>query len=325
MKYSLLLAFILGVFFTSCKIEDPKPGKIKTVVCTTSLLADATAQVVGDSVEVKYIMGPGVDPHEYVPTKKDRDLLLNADVILYHGLHLEAMFEETFESLKKQKKRVINVGNGFSKGSLLPWVETGCCAKDNKEESHSHDSNGHHNNSFDPHVWNDPMLWKDATIYIGAELGKIDSTLTDFFNTNATNYAKELDELDSWATTRVNEIPDSMRVMITAHDAFRYMERRYNIEVKGLQGISTAAEYGIKDMTDMVNLISSRGIKSVFVESSVSDKAVTSLIEGCAAKGHTLTNGGTLYSDALGNEGTEAGTYIGMYKSNINTIVNALK
>ncbi|HXA02076.1 MAG TPA: zinc ABC transporter substrate-binding protein, partial [Cytophagaceae bacterium] len=179
--------------------------------------------------------------------------------------------------------------------------------------------------SHDPHIWFNVRLWMEAVQEISVVLQKTDMVNAGLYKKNAATYLKKLDSLDKWTRSEIQSIPESGRILITAHDAFGYFGDAYGIEVKGLQGISTLSEFGLNDVTELVNLIVSRKIKAVFVESSVPKKSIEAVVEGCRNKGHDVIIGGTLYSDAMGPSGTFEGTYIGMVKANVNTIVKALR
>lgn len=273
------------------------------------MIADAVQSICGNWADVNALMGAGVDPHLYKASQGDTEKLSNADLIVYNGLHLEGKMEAVLKKLAARKK-VIPLGEYLSPTSLLP---TGNAAPSFEQAG-----------SIDPHIWMDLRLWKSA-------LEKLHSDLMLQFPEHkaeiATNFAKYAQRIDSTHTTMlelIKAIPPNQRLMITSHDAFRYFGRAYSIEVKGLQGISTVSELGLQDITQMVNLLSSRKINAVFVESSVSDKAIASVIEGCKAKGHQLKKGGTLFSDAPGNAGTPEATYCGMMLHNARTIAAAL-
>jgi manganese/zinc/iron transport system substrate-binding protein len=273
------------------------------------MIADAVQSICGNWADVNALMGAGVDPHLYKASQGDTEKLSNADLIVYNSLHLEGKMEAVLKKLAARKK-VIPLGEYLSPTSLLP---TGNAAPSFEQAG-----------SIDPHIWMDLRLWKSA-------LEKLHSDLMLQFPEHkaeiATNYAKYAQRIDSTHNTMlelIKAIPPNQRLMITSHDAFRYFGRAYSIEVKGLQGISTVSELGLQDITQMVNLLSSRKINAVFVESSVSDKAIASVIEGCEAKGHQLKKGGTLFSDAPGNAGTPEATYCGMMLHNARTIAAAL-
>lgn len=294
------------VAMQACQSNDPAESGNKRlqIVATTGMIGDAISIIVGDSADVNSLMGPGVDPHLYKPTQSDIEALRNADIIFYNGLHLEGKMGEILEKLGESKP-VIAFGEGIDKESLL--------------------ENPDFQGNYDPHIWFSVPNWSSAVKYAGEQMLVNDTANSQYYKANLDGHLAELATLDSWVNTQIQTIPDSQRVMITAHDAFGYFGQAYGVEVTGLQGLSTAAEYGLKDVTDMVDFIVSRGIKSVFVESSVSDKSLQAVIEGCQAKDHNVTIGGTLYSDAMGAEGTPEGTYVGMVRHNVTTIVEALR
>lgn len=284
----------------SGKANDDKP----LVVTTTGQIGDAVKQIAGDYVVVKSLMGPGVDPHLYKATQGDLQVLEDADIIFYNGLELEGKMSDIFEKMQKEKS-VVAIGEAVPKDRIL------------NDEAHPE--------LFDPHIWFDIEVWKIATHEITKALVEEFSSNKDQFLENETKFFDELDQLDEWTKKRISEIPEEQRVLVTAHDAFKYFGKSNGLEVRGLQGLSTEAEYGLKDIQNIVNFLVEQNIKAVFIESSVSDKAMNAVIEGAKEKGHTIKIGGELYSDAMGAEGTEEGTYIGMYTHNVNTIVDSLK
>lgn len=303
MKFSILI--VIGVLlFSACRLEDKKPGERLKIVCTTGMIGDAVENIVGDDADVYTIMGPGTDPHLYKPTPNIIEELENADIIIHNGLHLEGKMGDVFEKLENEKI-ILQVSDGISNDELLS----------------SFDGSTLH----DPHIWFDLTIWSKGIAYIGMELADIDSTKTDDWTQNTEQYTKKIDSMHVWVSRQIESIPENQRILITSHDAFRYFGKRYDVEVKGLQGISTVSEFGLKDVTNMVDYIVSNKIKSVFVESSVSEKSMKAVQEGCIEKGHQLKIGGTLYSDAMGPSGSSAGNYLGMIQHNVNEIVKALK
>ncbi len=278
-------------------------GKPK-IVCTTGMIADAVSQVAGELATVTALMGPGVDPHLYKATQGDLRELTQADFIFYNGLHLEGKMGEVLEKLGRQKP-VIAVGESLDESLLI--------------------NSSAYASAFDPHIWFDVSLWARIVDHIGIVLAEADPGHGETYLRNASNYRNRLEALHLEVTDDIASIPERQRVLITAHDAFEYFGQAYGIEVRGLQGISTVSEYGLKDVTDMVNFIVDRGIKAVFVESSVPRKSLEAVVEGCARRGHTVSIGGTLFSDAMGEAGSPEGTYPGMVQHNVKTIVEALK
>jgi len=302
----LIIVLVLSTSLFSCQYETPdKTAKEKlNIVTTTGMIGDAVKNIVGDSAEVISLMGPGVDPHLYKVTQSDIKKLLNADVIFYNGLHLEGKMGEVLDQMS-ERKPVFAIYKGLTEKQLRATSEF--------------------QGNYDPHIWFSVQLWTDVVKFIGKNLAEIDQVHASFYQANTTQHVEELTFLHSWTAEQINTIPENQRVLITAHDAFGYFGREYSMKVKGLQGLSTAAEYGLKDVIMLVDFIFENKIKAVFVESSVSDRSIKAVIEGCKDKGHNVIIGGTLYSDAMGAENMPEGTYIGMVKYNVTTIVEALK
>jgi manganese/zinc/iron transport system substrate-binding protein len=267
------------------------------------MIGDAVKNIVKGNYEVITLMGPGVDPHLYKATQGDLKSLNRADIIVYNGLHLEGKMGEIFEKLSN-RKHIIVASDAIPVERLI----------NNTEFQGAHD----------PHLWFDVQLWSDVVLHINNEITAFNPELKQELFENALPYYENLLSLDKKVKDQIAQLDSNKRVLITAHDAFGYFGRAYGFEVKGLQGISTVSEYGLKDVSNLVNFISEREIKAVFVESSVSDRSLKAVTEGCKAKGHDVKIGGTLFSDAMGEETTEEGTYIGMVKYNVKTIVGSL-
>jgi manganese/zinc/iron transport system substrate-binding protein len=269
---------------------------------TVGMVADIIREVGGDKAEVKNIIGSGIDPHVYNPTRGDVAILLKSDIIFYSGLLLEGQMSDVL--VKVSRKRPV-----YAVTELL------------KEDYLIHDARTDHH---DPHVWMDVQGWMKAVDVVADALTAFDPPNKDYYIKNAKQYRERLRQLDDYARQAITSIPDKQRVLVTAHDAFNYMSRAYGIEVLGIQGISTESEAGIKDINRIVDVLVTRRIPAVFVESSVSDKNVKALIEGAASRGHRVRIGGELFSDAMGPPGTYEGTYIGMIDHNITIIAGAL-
>ena len=307
-KHINLFILLWVMALAGCKNNQTnEENKKPTVVATTGMIGDLVKNLVGDKMEVISLMGPGVDPHLYKATQGDLLLLDNADIVLYNGLKLEGKMGEILEKVG-QKKPVVAVAKEIDDVLLL------------SDPGYPDDES-----AKDPHVWFDVSLWKRIIPVVTNILAEYDNENEDFFRSNALQYTKELEDLHDWAGQQIGLIPEDRRILVTSHDAFGYLAKAYHIEVDALQGISTVSEFGLKDISDLVNNIVERKIPAVFIESSVSPKSLEAVVEGCEDKGHEVKIGGTLYSDAMGEAGTEEGTYIGMVKHNVNTIVNALK
>lgn len=300
LKITLLVMVLMLV---GCGKNIEETGKPKVVV-TTTMLTDLVNVIGGEKIELNGLMGPGIDPHMYKPTPRDISLVKKADMIILNGLHLEGKMGEIFESLDEQGKLVIEVGENIDKSKLIPIDETGL---------------------YDPHIWFDVSLWKIAAEVVREALIELSPENSEFFINNYEMYSRELDSLDNYVKEQVIKVEEERRVLITAHDAFAYFGKAYGYEVRGLQGISTASEAGTLDVSNLAKYISEKKIKAIFIESSVSQKNIKALQEAVIAKGFNVSIGGELYSDSLGSENTDTQTYIGTVKSNIDTIVNALK
>lgn len=297
--------FTICLIFTACKNQkdEDRSGRLN-ILATTGMIEDAIKNIVKDSADVEALMGPGVDPHLYKATQGDLKKLQVANIIFYNGLHLEGKMTEIFHSLSRRKP-VLPVSSGVPDEML--------------------NSSEQFQGTYDPHIWFDVSIWKYAVEEISKNLQQIDTTNRGFYKQNTEEYLQKLDSLHKAVANEISKIPEEQKVLITAHDAFGYFGEAYDIEVRGLQGISTMSDYGLRDITDLVKFIIERNIKAIFVETSVSERSINAVIEGCREKGHEVRIGGSLYSDAMGEEGTFEGTYIGMVSSNVQKIVDALK
>jgi len=272
------------------------------VVCTTGMVADIARNIGGDKVAVTALMGEGVDPHLYKASPADVSQLNRADIILYSGLHLEGKLAELLERMSRRKP-TLGVAEHIPRDKILT------------------DEHG----ARDPHVWFDVSLWSEAAGAAAEALAEFDSPHADAYRANSAAYREQLAKLHQYAQEQLATVPENHRVLVTAHDAFRYFGRAYGVEVRGIQGISTDSEAGVRQVKELVDFLVERKIKAVFVETSVSDQNIRSLLEGCAARGHQVIIGGSLFSDAMGKAGTPEGTYEGMVGHNVDTIVHALK
>lgn len=299
----LLAAAFLGLAaLVGCGPRSAGPARTKPlVVATTTIVADLVRQVAGDRVEIDCLMGDGIDPHSYKATPRDADRLRAADLIVASGLHLEGKLADLLEKLA-DRVPVVAVADTLPRDQLL-------------------DAGG---GFHDPHVWFDARLWSRCIPAVEEALGRIDPAGTAEYRLRAAAHRRELETADEGVRRAIAAIPAPRRVLVTAHDAFRYFGRAYGIEVVGVQGTSTESEAGLNDVNRLVGLLVDRGIPAVFVETSVSDRNVAALVEGAAAGGHKVTIGGRLYSDALGAAGSGAETLVGALEANARTITAAL-
>jgi len=303
-RWMALLLAVTAVAAWGCGRPSGGPavgGPLKVTV-TTGMVGDLVRNIGGEHVQVTTLMGAGVDPHLYKASEGDISKLSGAHAIFYNGLHLEGRMGDIFVKMASQKPTV-PVAERIAHEKLLT------------------DQQG----AEDPHIWFDVSLWISAAEVVRDKLIEIDPAHKGEYEKNAATYLNELQELHQYAKDQVAQIPKEQRVMITAHDAFNYFGRAYDIEVMGLQGISTVSEYGLADVRKLVDLLVSRKIKAVFVESSVPKASIEALVQGAKAKGHTVVIGGELFSDAMGAAGTPEGTYVGMVRHNVDIIVRALK
>lgn len=290
------------------KVSDLKPaqlngGKVR-VTTTINMISDLVQNIGGERVQVTGLMGPGVDPHLYKASARDVRALQDAHLIVYNGLHLEGKMVDLLERSPKAiavtdalpKEQLITPAGGFIGIAGLQ----------------------------DPHVWFDVPLWKHTTTIVRDALTRIDPAGRAVYANNAAAYAKKLGALHGRVDRLMKRVPEQQRVLITAHDAFSYFGRKYGVEVRGIQGISTVAEAGTRDIQDLATFIAARKIPAVFIESSVPKRTVEAVVQATRARGTKLKIGGELFSDAAGNPGTKEGTYIGMVEHNARIISDAL-
>ena len=297
------MALGLGVLVMGSINGAPK-GYPYGIVATTGMVADLVRHVGGDRVEVEALMGEGVDPHLYNPTRDDALKLMRADVIFYNGLHLEGRMTELFNKMERKGVPVIAVAGVLAKEFLLPDQEI--------------------DGAPDPHVWMDVSAWEKALGEVQRGLSAYDPEHAAEYAANAKVYRERLRALDEYIRETMGTIPKGQRVLVTAHDAFHYFSRAYGIEVMGVQGLSTESEAGVSDINRLVDFLVKRKIPAVFVESSVSDKNVRAVVEGARSRGHEVVIGGQLFSDAMGASGTYEGTYLGMLDHNATVIAKGL-
>ena len=310
--YASIAVFLMSYFLMGCA-EEPVASLVSEgstepykIVCTVGMITDIVGNLAGDYAEVEGIIGEGIDPHLYKPTRGDVVKLNQADVVFYNGLLLEGKMADLLVGVSTTGKLVKAVTE-----AILEETDYLLEKDDGTEYT-------------DPHVWMDVSGWVRVLTMVAETLAVYDSRNAEAYLSKAAVYAEQLEALDAYAKEAILTIPKSQRVLVTAHDAFQYFGRAYGIEVRGIQGMSTESEAGVRDLEDLVDFIVERQIPAVFVESSVADKNVRALVEGARARGHDVIIGGSLFSDAMGQAGTYEGTYIGMIDSNVTIITNAL-
>ena len=304
--YVLTAAVLCLVVAPACgpaASSGEEDGRLR-VTATTGMVADAARNVGGDHVAVTGLMGPGVDPHMYRPSQSTLRKLEEADLILYNGLMLEGGMGQVLDRMARRRPMAA-VAEAVPRERLMQPAE--------------------YEGAYDPHVWFDVSLWMHAVEAVRDALIELDPDNEADYRANTEAYLAELEELDAYVREQIASIPDEQRVLVTAHDAFGYFGRAYDIEVLALQGISTAAEFGLQDITRLAREIARREIKAVFLETTIAPRSIQALLEGVRDLGHDVEIGGDLYSDAMGPEGSPEGAYTGMVRHNVDTIVRALR
>ncbi|MAW66285.1 MAG: manganese transporter [Flavobacteriales bacterium] len=299
----------ISIFFViigtaiSCNQKNISQSEKTKVICTTGVISDAISNILPLNFEVTALMGPGVDPHTYKSKASEMKALISADVIVYNGIHFESNLIDAIKELGKTGF-VISLGDIVPENRLRKTTDFGT--------------------AHDPHFWHDVNLFATSIKLAGNQLSLKFPQSKTYIDSATISYSKSLLETERYVHNEIAKIPDSSRVLITAHDAFGYYGRLFGIEVKGVQGISTASDISLRGITELTDFIVERNIPSIFVENSVSEKNINSVIEGCKSKGLNISIGGTLYSDGLGDSESGANTYIKMIKKNTHSIVSAL-
>ena len=302
LKMKNILYLLISLAIISCKNESEESGKLK-VVTTTSMLTDLVKNIGGDLIEVNGLMGAGVDPHLYKASEGDVNKLFQADIIFYNGLHLEGKLVDVFEKMAKTKLTV-SLGGSLDKNELI--------------------GSEYFVSNYDPHVWFNIQFFKQFGDRVAETLAANDPVNAKKYQDNTALYQDKLDALEIEVKAIIATLPKEKRILVTAHDAFNYFGKAYGFNVVGLQGLSTATEAGVQDVRRLSQFIIDNKVKAVFIESSVPRRTIEALQEAVLSKNHDVGIGGSLYSDALGNAGTIEGTYVGMFRANVKTIVEAL-
>ena len=301
MKRAITILAVIIVL--GCKNNKQDNGKLNVVV-TTSMLTDLVKNIGGDLINIQGLMGAGVDPHLYKASEGDVSKLFNADVIFYNGLHLEGKLVEVFEKMEAQKTTVA-LGEFLAKDGLI--------------------GSDYFASNYDPHVWFNIQYFKEFSDKVTNVLSNKDPKNAGSYTVNNIAFQQELDLLQTRVVNTIATLAPEKRILVTAHDAFNYFGKAYGFKVVGLQGLSTATEAGVQDVQQLSEYIIKNKVKAVFIESSVPRRTIEALEAAVLSKGHQVSIGGSLYSDALGDAGSVEGTYIGMFLYNVKTIVTALQ
>ncbi len=297
------IAILAVIVVLGCKNNKEDNGKLKVVV-TTSMLTDLVKNIGADLIEIEGLMGAGVDPHLYKASEGDVSKLFNADVIFYNGLHLEGKLVAIFEKMEAQKTTVA-LGEFLAKDGLI--------------------GSDYFASNYDPHVWFNIQYFKEFSDKVTSVLSEKDPKNAASFTANNLAFQQELDLLHTAVGNTIATLAPEKRILVTAHDAFNYFGKAYGFNVVGLQGLSTATEAGVQDVQKLSEYIIANKVKAIFIESSVPRRTIEALEAAVLSKGHQVSIGGSLYSDALGDGGSAEGTYVGMFLYNVKTIVNALQ
>lgn len=297
------ITILAVIIVLGCKNNKQDNGKLNVVV-TTSMLTDLVKNIGGDLINIQGLMGAGVDPHLYKASEGDVSKLFNADVIFYNGLHLEGKLVEVFEKMEAQKTTVA-LGEFLAKDGLI--------------------GSDYFASNYDPHVWFNIQYFKEFSDKVTSVLSDKDPKNAGSYTANNIAFQQELDLLQTSVVNTIATLAPEKRILVTAHDAFNYFGKAYGFKVVGLQGLSTATEAGVQDVQQLSEYIIKNKVKAVFIESSVPRRTIEALEAAVLSKGHQVSIGGSLYSDALGDTGSVEGTYIGMFLYNVKTIVNALQ
>lgn len=303
MRLRLGFIVIMLVILSGCA-APAADGRIR-VVATTGPIGDIVQALAGERVALRTMLGPGIDPHTYVATESDLFALQEAQLILYNGLHLEAGLSRVFTAINRSGRiPAIAVAEAVPEGLLLRWAE------DDKV--------------YDPHVWHDPQRWRYAVEAVRDALIAVDPAGSAIYRQRSAQYLAELQALDAELRALAGQIPPEQRILVTAHDAFQYFGQAYGLRVEAVQGISTASEASAADIRALTELVVTNRIPAIFVETSVSPRTIEAVQSAARAAGHEVRVGGELYSDSLGDPDGPAGTYVGMMRHNMQTIVAAL-
>lgn len=300
---NLVSYFLMLLLFWGCTSASKSRRSKPLIVATTSILADGIQNLVGDQAEVVALMPAGVDPHLYKASVRDLDLLTQADLVVYHGLYLEGKMTEIFEKLAKQQV-LIDVSKGIPTDQLI--------------------RSGPESHSVDPHIWFDISLWSAALAYASQELQVWQPSWRPKLQANTQAYLDQLNALDQRTQAKVQELVQRKQVLVTAHDAFAYFGKAYGLPVYSLQGLSTLSEPGLRDLTELITIIQNYQVKAIFAEQTISPKALQAVARGAAEKNQVVNLAGPLYTDSLDAPNTPAGTYLGMFETNLQLIYSQL-
>jgi manganese/zinc/iron transport system substrate-binding protein len=277
------------------------------VITTTGMIADLAAEVGGGCVVVEALMGPGIDPHLYRASAGDVDRLGGADLILYNGFRLEGQLGAVLDRLGRRTPTVA-VAERIAADAAAGLLE----------------GDAAYAGQTDPHLWLDAGLWAGGAAVVAAEVARLRPDCAAEVDERAAGVTAAISALHDWAIASLGSVPAEHRTLVTSHDAFRYFGRAYGLAVHGIEGISTESEASIADIRATADLVVATGVPALFVESTLSPRTIEAVQAAVADRGREVAIGGSLFGDAMGDEGTAEGTYLGMVRHNVVTIATAL-
>ncbi|MBM7825708.1 MULTISPECIES: metal ABC transporter substrate-binding protein [Arcanobacterium] len=309
---ALITASLMALAVSACSTGEKSKDSMNSgakesslrVFATTGYLADAVSNI-APGAKVYTMVKPGGDPHTYQPSTKDIEELNAADAVVWNGLHLEALMTKQLQGMGKKQ---IAVGDQLPKDKLLPWPEK--------------DDAGHE--LHDPHIWNSPENWQLVVEEVAKHLGKLDPKNADQYLQNAKSYNKKIDEADAQAKKVLSSIPADQRNLVTGHDAFNYLGKRYNLQIFATDFVTSEAEKSASELNDLAQMIATKKIKTIFVDNLQNPQAVKSLQENVKSKGWDVKiSDEELFADSLGDK-EPVNTYLGVLKHNTEAIAKGL-
>jgi manganese/zinc/iron transport system substrate-binding protein len=301
--FTFLSAATLYVLYQKISQQSALQANKPCIVCTTTIIANSINQIAGDSIQLETLMGPGVDPHVYKPIEADFLKIAKADLIMYHGLHLEARMVDLFEHMATIKPTVA-VTKDIPAQLLIS-------------------SNDDHT-IFDPHVWFDPELWIQVATTIETALSNLLPEHAHTYRHNRDVFINQIQQMHQATKQQLSKIPAEQKIVVTSHDAFSYFARTYGFKVVSLQGINTVAQEGLRDLQDVVDIILRYKIPTIFIESSVPPRSMQAIQQQVAAQGGHVAIGQELLSDSLAPANCPGSTYLEMLSYNSNAILDGL-
>ncbi len=275
------------------------------VLATVVMIADVASIVAGECADVTSLLAAGSDPHLYRATAADVDKLAGADLILYVDHALEARLADVLERFADRTPTI-----GLARAAL----DDSALLSDPEEDG-----------EIDPHLWMDASRWARIAPVIADAIAEQRPDCAADMAANVERLSVQLSALHTWAGQAIGSISEGQRLLITAHDAFHYYAEAYGIDAsEAIEGISTESEASIGDIRDVATFVVERGVPAVFVETTINPRTIEALVAEVQNQGHNVVIGGELFSDAMGDEGTPEGTYVGMIRANTITITEAL-